>query len=208
MKKILLLVLVAAAALAGSTKVSAQGKFGPDSAECIKYLSYYTEYYKQKNYDAAYDALVADEEAMRAYSMTMSLTLVIMSLGILAAVLLWEFVIPLWFGNGQSLGKKIFSLCLVRPDGVKINNMQLFTRAILGKYTVETMAPIFIGIMIFWGIVGLSGTLCLIVLVIAQLLCLSRGQSVHDDVQLACEMIVILLLQDLIDGAFRGIVPL
>ena len=53
MKKILLLVLVAAAALAGSAKVSAQGKFGPDSAECIKYLSYYTEYYKQKNYDAA-----------------------------------------------------------------------------------------------------------------------------------------------------------
>ena len=138
---------------------------------------------EKQNYDAAYDALVADEEAMRAYSMTMSLTLVIMSLGILAAVLLWEFVIPLWFGNGQSLGKKIFSLCLVRPDGVKINNMQLFTRAILGKYTVETMAPIFVGIMIFWGIVGLSGTLCLIVLVIAQLLCLiiSRNNSaIHD----------------------------
>ena len=53
MKKIVLLIFVAAAALIGSVKVSAQGKFGPDSAECIKYLSYYTEYYKQKNYDAA-----------------------------------------------------------------------------------------------------------------------------------------------------------
>ena len=53
MKKIVLLIFVAAAALIGSAKVSAQGKFGPDSAECIKYLSYYTEYYKQKNYDAA-----------------------------------------------------------------------------------------------------------------------------------------------------------
>lgn len=31
----------------------AQGKFGRDSAECIKYLSYYQEYYKQKNYDSA-----------------------------------------------------------------------------------------------------------------------------------------------------------
>ena len=31
----------------------AQGKFGADSAECIKYLSYYQEYYKQKNYDSA-----------------------------------------------------------------------------------------------------------------------------------------------------------
>ena len=40
-------------ALFCSSKVSAQGKFGPDSVECIKYLSYYTEYFKQKNYDSA-----------------------------------------------------------------------------------------------------------------------------------------------------------
>ena len=53
MKKIVLLISVAAMALLGSSKVSAQGKYGPDSTECIKYLSYYTEYYKQKNYDSA-----------------------------------------------------------------------------------------------------------------------------------------------------------
>ncbi len=53
MKKLVLLISVAAAALFAGSTVSAQGKFGPDSAECIKYLSYYTEYYKQKNYDAA-----------------------------------------------------------------------------------------------------------------------------------------------------------
>lgn len=29
------------------------GKYGRDSAECIKHMSYYTEYYKQKNYDNA-----------------------------------------------------------------------------------------------------------------------------------------------------------
>lgn len=32
---------------------SAQGKYGADSAECVKYLSYYKEYFKQKNYDQA-----------------------------------------------------------------------------------------------------------------------------------------------------------
>ncbi len=53
MKKIVLLISIAAMSLFASSKVSAQGKFGPDSAECIKYLSYYTEYYKQKNYDSA-----------------------------------------------------------------------------------------------------------------------------------------------------------
>ena len=53
MKKLVLLISVAAMALFCSSKVSAQGKFGPDSVECIKYLSYYTEYFKQKNYDSA-----------------------------------------------------------------------------------------------------------------------------------------------------------
>ena len=53
MKKLILMISVAVMALAGSSTLSAQGKFGADSAECIKYLSYYTEYYKQKNYDSA-----------------------------------------------------------------------------------------------------------------------------------------------------------
>lgn len=53
MKKLVLLIAVAAMAMMSGSKVSAQGKYGPDSTECIKYLSYYTEYYKQKNYDNA-----------------------------------------------------------------------------------------------------------------------------------------------------------
>ncbi|MCQ2157066.1 MAG: hypothetical protein MJY53_01595 [Bacteroidales bacterium] len=52
MKKITLAILTIAMVLTG-TNVSAQGKFGADSAECIKYLSYYSEYYKQKSYDEA-----------------------------------------------------------------------------------------------------------------------------------------------------------
>ena len=52
MKKAVL-ILFAVMAVFASQKVSAQGKYGADSAECIKYLSYYQEYYKQKNYDSA-----------------------------------------------------------------------------------------------------------------------------------------------------------
>lgn len=51
MKKIALLFFSAAIMMMGGIRMSAQGKYGPDSAECIKYLSYYKEYYKQKNYD-------------------------------------------------------------------------------------------------------------------------------------------------------------
>ena len=53
MKKFIVLVAVAAMAMMSGSKASAQGKYGPDSTECIKYLSYYTEYYKQKNYESA-----------------------------------------------------------------------------------------------------------------------------------------------------------
>lgn len=52
MKKTLLAVFAALLFVSGSN-VFAQGKYGADSAECIKYLSYYQEYYKQKNYDEA-----------------------------------------------------------------------------------------------------------------------------------------------------------
>ena len=55
MKKVLLLISFAAIAIC-STTLSAQSpndKYGPNSTECLKYISYYEEYYKQKNYDSA-----------------------------------------------------------------------------------------------------------------------------------------------------------
>ncbi len=52
MKK-LTFILIAALAIVSGGNLFAQGKYGADSAECIKYLNYYQEYYKQKNYDAA-----------------------------------------------------------------------------------------------------------------------------------------------------------
>lgn len=51
MKKLIFSLI--AALVFGTATMSAQGKYGPDSAECIKYLSYYKEYFKQKSYDSA-----------------------------------------------------------------------------------------------------------------------------------------------------------
>ena len=52
MKK-LAFIFFALAAIFFGQNASAQGKYGADSAECIKYLSYYQEYWKQKNYESA-----------------------------------------------------------------------------------------------------------------------------------------------------------
>ena len=53
MKKVLLLISFAAMALCSATLSAQDDKYGPNSAECLKYISYYEEYYKQKNYDSA-----------------------------------------------------------------------------------------------------------------------------------------------------------
>ncbi|MBR5723987.1 MAG: hypothetical protein IKX62_01260 [Bacteroidales bacterium] len=52
MKKLTLVILTLSAMLLG-TNVFAQGKYGADSAKCITNLSFYKEYFKQKNYDEA-----------------------------------------------------------------------------------------------------------------------------------------------------------
>ena len=107
-----------------------------------------------------------DQEAVKAYHMVSNLMLIIVTCGILLAMLALEFGVPLLFGNGQTVGKKVFSLCVVRNDGVKLNGFQHFTRAVLGKYAVETMIPVYVVIMLMQGqSVGL-----LLLLVIALLL--------------------------------------
>ena len=53
MRKVFLLISFAAL-IFSSVKLSAQtptDKYGPNSAECLKYISYYEEYYKLNNTD-------------------------------------------------------------------------------------------------------------------------------------------------------------
>lgn len=136
-----------------------------------------------QNYDAAYSALVADKEAMYAYNMMMNLMLLITTLSILGAILLLEFVVPLILHNGQTVGKKVFNLGLVRTDGVKVNTMQLFTRTFLGKFAIETMIPVYVVLMLFWGNGGGMGLLLLLGLAIAQLVIVITSRSnamLHD----------------------------
>lgn len=53
MKKIII-ALAAILMMAGNPQdLKAQGKYGADSAQCLMYLSYYREYFKQKSYDDA-----------------------------------------------------------------------------------------------------------------------------------------------------------
>lgn len=137
---------------------------------------------ERANFDAAYDALNADTEAIHAYNMIVNLSLLLTTLGILLAMLVLEFAVPLMLKNGQTIGKKCFSLGVVRTDGVKMNTLQLFTRTFLGKYTIETMIPVYIVQMLFWGSMDATGFL-LLALLIAQVICIAvtrTNSAIHD----------------------------
>ena len=153
---------------------------------------------ERKNYDTAFAALSADEEVVGAYAMMLSLTILIVSLGLFFAYMLLEFVVPLLFKNGQTVGKKIFGIALMRTNGVKINPVCLFIRAVLGKYTIETMIPVLIAIMIYFNSIGLIGPVILLLTLAMEVILMATTYNrslIHDllantvTVDLASQMI-------------------
>ena len=136
-----------------------------------------------ENYQKAYEALISDEETMHAYNMVINLALLITTGGILAGTLLLDFAVPLIFKNGVTVGKKVFGLGLVRADCVKISTMQLFVRALIGKFTVETMIPVYLVLMIFGGMMDITGTIVICGIGITQvvLYCVTRNNTVIHD---------------------------
>ena len=123
-------------------------------------------------YDEAEKAFYGNEEAMMISSTLLNCSFIIISFSVLAGYLLVEFMFPLIFKNGQTLGKKIFGVGVMRRDGVKISPVFLFVRTILGKYTLEAMLPIFALLMLFFGVGSIIGLFVLIVIVVAQIILL------------------------------------
>ena len=115
--------------------------------------------------------------------MIVNLALLIATFGILITVLLLEFVVPLLLKNGQTLGKKIFGVALMRTDGVKVSSVQMFVRTVLGKFTIEIMIPVYVCIMIYLNTIGLVGMAVLGAVLVGQVLCLmmsKTGGLIHD----------------------------
>ena len=71
----------------------------------------------------------------------------------------------------------------MRVDGVKVVGPLMFIRTVLGKFTIETMIPIFIIMMIFFGSVGIEGTIILGLILLVQVVLMIKTQTnsaIHD----------------------------
>lgn len=140
------------------------------------------EFEKQKYADAS-KAMSEDEEMNTLYGILLNLTLITVSFAILIAYIITEVIVPLFFKNGQTLGKKIFGIALMRSDGVAISAFQVFVRAIIGKYTIETMIPVFLLMLVFFGVIGSGGFLIMALLLLLQLIVMIATKSnsmIHD----------------------------
>ena len=140
------------------------------------------EAYKLR-YAEAEEALKSDPEAIEAYGKVSNLVLLIPTISLFVAMLLMEFIIPMLLKNGQTLGKKMFGIAVMRDDGVRITPTMLFVRSILGKCTIEALVPLAIIALFLLGNAGVLGLLALLLLAVLEITLMIRTKTnsmIHD----------------------------
>lgn len=132
---------------------------------------------------AAYEALPSPELVNHQYEYVYNLLFMMVSSGLVLAYLVLEFIIPIILKNGQTVGKKVFGIGLVRSDCVKITTLSLFARTLLGKFAIETMFPVLLVFLFFFGGLGLLAIILFaaIVLLNAVLFFATKNRTpIHD----------------------------
>lgn len=134
-------------------------------------------------YAEALEAMNQDAELNYCYRMIMNMSLVIVTVGILLAFLIYDFLVPIFLKNGQTVGKKIFEIGLMQTDHTKLKTVSLAIRTFLGKFAVETMIPVLLVIMIYFGFAGFGATIVIGVLLLLQIIALAKtrtNSAIHD----------------------------
>lgn len=123
-----------------------------------------------KKYDDVQKLINKDDELIQEYRTVITDLLIIVFVSGLVSIMISEFFIPLLFKNGQTIGKKVFSLVVIRNNSVRANTVQLFARALLGKFAVETMIPAYLIVMSIMGSMGIIGPIILGLFLIFQII--------------------------------------
>lgn len=153
-------------------------------------------------YNAAVDLFNNDEEVKFVYSKVINLSLIIATVSIVLGYALLEVAVPLWLKNGQTFGKKIFGIALMRTDGVRATPFMVIVRTMLGKCVVETMIPVLLILMLMLGAnIGLTGILIIGLILLTQVILLfaTRNRSTLHDM-LACTVVVDMESQRIFDS--------
>ena len=120
------------------------------------------EHKEEANKDFS-DTLKANPEFVKEASLVPALSMMITSIGIFLSMLILEFIIPICFKNGQTIGKKVFGIAVMHTNGVRVRPFSMFVRSILGMYVFEIMVPVLIGIMMIFGTLNMIVGICVLV---------------------------------------------
>lgn len=134
-------------------------------------------------YDMVDDALSKDKDLAITYHLLLNFTLIMIVTAVLVSYVILEFAIPMIFKNGQTLGKKVFGLGVMRTNSVRVTPVALFIRVLFGKCTIETLLPLFLAVMMFFGIIGIVGPIVILGLVILEIVCMCvtrTNSAIHD----------------------------
>ena len=110
-----------------------------------------------------------------------SLYILAITCGALIAILLTEVLVPALMKHGRTLGKRAFGLAVMRKNCVKIHPVQMVARALLGKFTICLMFPIYA--IVFFGLNSMPGKVILVVVLGAQLIAMGvskNNAAIHD----------------------------
>ena len=110
-----------------------------------------------------------------------SLYILAITCGALIAILLTEVLVPALMKHGRTLGKRAFGLAVMRKNCVKIHPVQMVARALLGKFTICLMFPIYA--IVFYGLNSMPGKVILVVVLGAQLIAMGvskNNAAIHD----------------------------
>ena len=183
-----------------ATGITALSNYDKKSEAVNQYYTHYEEVYgvdfniskedfnalpeaEQQVYHDANKALKEDPGFQQATQSLFGLTMLIFGGGIFLGTVLWYFVLPLFFGYGRTLGKKIFGLAVIRTNGVKASNPVLFIRATVGMFAMETLLPLSMLIMIWFDLMGIVGLITIGLLELLQigvLIYTKTNSSIHD----------------------------
>lgn len=138
---------------------------------------------QKQRYEAASKALAKDDELLTVYTTLMNKTMIIVFVSLFLSFMILEVAVPLFLKNGQTLGKKAFSIAVMRTDGVKVSSFQIFVRSIFGKFLMETMLPVFIVLLEMFGVMsGMGIIVCALIMIFQVVLIIATktNSAIHD----------------------------
>lgn len=178
-------------------------EYGFDDISFSPYSKKYEELSEEDKtkYSEAYLAFSKDSRYLDLSMKMFRLSTIFILVAFFVAYLIVDFIIPLLFKNGQTIGKKLFGICLVKKNGVKIDNIVLFARTIVGKYAIETAFVALQLILLYFGTAGIINFAVVVILLIVQmlLLCINKNHMVLHDI-LAYTVVVDMSTQIIFDS--------